>query len=231
MVQRIGGFRRKTRHKLKKHYRQKGKISLSKYFQSFKQGDKVILKAEPAVQKGLYQPKFHGLHGIIKGKQGRCYEIIINDQDKKKTIIAHPVHLKKVLRNWKFLAPPKFSKKILIGINIVKPTLVEEKTVTLAEVKKNLAEIRKRDGELNFRANKAEEYLNDLDILSPEKAQELQKKLEGLKISRLKEDQITKIIDLLPTSVEDLKIILQGYTVSISKKDMEQVISVVKSYQ
>ncbi|MFC1801480.1 hypothetical protein ACFLZB_03370 [Nanoarchaeota archaeon] len=113
---------------------------------------------------------------------------------------------------------------------MVKPTVIEEKTVTLAEVKKNLAEIRKRDNELNFRANKAEEYLNDFKVLDPKKAQELQKKLENLKISRLKEDQITKIIDLLPTSVEDLKVILQGYTVSISKKDMEQVISVVKEF-
>ena len=114
---------------------------------------------------------------------------------------------------------------------MVKPTIIEEKTVTLAEVKKNLADMKERDGELNFRANKAEEYLNDFPVLDHEKAQELKKKLEGLKISRLKEDQITKIIDLVPTSVEDLKIILQGYTVSISKKDMEQVISVTKTYK
>lgn len=114
---------------------------------------------------------------------------------------------------------------------MVKPTLMEEKPVTLAEVKKDLEEIKKRDGELNFRANKADEYLKDFDILSPTKAQELKKKLEGLDISRLKEDQITKIIDLMPTSVDDLKVILQGYTISISKKDMEQVISVVREFE
>ena len=60
MVTRIGSFRRKTRSKLSKKAKTKGKISLSSYFQSFKQGDKVALKAEPAVQKGMYFPRQYG---------------------------------------------------------------------------------------------------------------------------------------------------------------------------
>ena len=51
MVKRIGTFRRKTRHKLRKDKGTKGKISLSEYFKEFKTGDKVILKAEPSIQK------------------------------------------------------------------------------------------------------------------------------------------------------------------------------------
>ena len=114
---------------------------------------------------------------------------------------------------------------------MVKPEIIEEEPMNLADVKKSLAEIKKRDNELNFRANKAEEYLNEFVSISPEKAQELKKKLEGLKISRLKEDQIVKIIDLLPASVDDLKVILSGYTLSLSKKDMEQVVAVVKGFK
>jgi len=96
MVKRIGSSRRKTRHKLSKHFRKKGKISLTKYFQKFKQGDKVVLKTEPAVQKGTYHPRFFGKKGIVKGKQGECYQIAINDKSKQKTLIVHPVHLKKI---------------------------------------------------------------------------------------------------------------------------------------
>ena len=96
MVQRIGGFRRKTRSKLRKNIRDKGKISLKKYFQEFKIDDKVSLKAEPAVQKGMYFPRFHGKAGVIKAKKGNCYEVNINDSGKQKTLIIHPVHLKKV---------------------------------------------------------------------------------------------------------------------------------------
>jgi len=94
MVKRIGGFRRKTRHKLKKNFRQKGKISITKYMQKFKNNDKVILSAEPAIQKGMYFPRFHGKSGIIVGKQGDCYKVQIKDSNKTKTVLVHPIHLK-----------------------------------------------------------------------------------------------------------------------------------------
>ena len=95
MVKRIGGLRRKTRYKFKKDRRRKGKISITRYFQSFNAGDRVYLSLEPAVQKGMYYPPFMGKTGIIKGKRGRCYEVTINDIGKEKTLIVHPVHLKR----------------------------------------------------------------------------------------------------------------------------------------
>ena len=96
MVSRIGGFRRKSRKKLKKSQSQKGKISLRAYLQEFKEGDKVVLKAEPAVQKGMYFPRFHGRAGIVQAKKGKCYQVLIKDINKEKVINVHPVHLKKV---------------------------------------------------------------------------------------------------------------------------------------
>ena len=96
MVMRIGGYRRKSRQKFTKHYRRKGKISLGRYFQTFEMGQKVLLDVEPAVQKGMYWPGFIGKTCVIKGIQGRCYKIEINDMGKSKTLIVHPVHLKKV---------------------------------------------------------------------------------------------------------------------------------------
>lgn len=95
MAKRIGTFRRKSRHKLAKNVRSKGKISLTRFFQKFESGERVVLKADPAVQKGLYFPRFHGKLGIVKGKKGRCYEVAIKDFRKEKTVIVHPVHLKK----------------------------------------------------------------------------------------------------------------------------------------
>ncbi len=95
MSKRIGGFRRKTRNKLKKSLRDKGKININKYFQEFKIGEKVVLKAEPAIQKGMYFPRFHSKTGLIKGKKGSCYEIIIKDGGKAKMLIVHPIHLQK----------------------------------------------------------------------------------------------------------------------------------------
>jgi len=95
MVQRKGGARRKTRSKLKKNIKEKGKLSLRRYLQEFKIGDDVVLKAEPSIQKGLYPLRYHGLSGKVESKKGNCYEVVIKNFNKKKSLIVHPVHLKK----------------------------------------------------------------------------------------------------------------------------------------
>ena len=97
MVKRIGGARRKTRQIFRKKPRQRGKISLTKYFAEYKDGEQVQLKAEPAVQTGIYFRRFHGKMGKVVGKQGACYQVQIKDDAKQKTVIVHPVHLKKVM--------------------------------------------------------------------------------------------------------------------------------------
>jgi large subunit ribosomal protein L21e len=96
MAKRIGGLRRKSRGKFSLATRERGKISLTKFFQEVKPGDKVMLKANPAYQKGLYMPRFHGRTGIVKGKRGACYEIVIRDMAKQKSIVVHPLHFVKV---------------------------------------------------------------------------------------------------------------------------------------
>lgn len=96
MVKRIGTIRRKTRHKLGKKPREKGKISIRSYFQKYAQGERVVLKTNPTVHKGLYHPRFYGKTGKVVGMTGECCRVKINDQGKEKTLIVHPVHLKKV---------------------------------------------------------------------------------------------------------------------------------------
>ncbi|MEA3514201.1 MAG: 50S ribosomal protein L21e [Nanoarchaeota archaeon] len=96
MVKRIGSLRHKTRHKFKKNIRQKGKLSLSRYFQVFNEGDKVCLTVEPSVQNGIYCPRFVGKSGLVMKKNGTCYEVAIKDHNKAKTLIVHPVHLKRL---------------------------------------------------------------------------------------------------------------------------------------
>ena len=96
MSKRMGGFRRKTRDKLKKAPRTKGKISIRHYLREFKSGDSVNLSAEPAVQKGMYLPRYHGRTAKVIGKQGACYKVSIQDGGLQKTLIVHPVHLQGV---------------------------------------------------------------------------------------------------------------------------------------
>ncbi len=96
MTKRIGGFRRGTRSKLKKTRNEKGKLSLRRFLQKLDDGDRVLLNAEPAYQKGMYFPRFHGKVGTVKGKKGICYDVAIKDHGKDKILIIHPVHLRKL---------------------------------------------------------------------------------------------------------------------------------------
>lgn len=96
MVRRVGGLRRGTRSKLKKSHREKSKLSLTKYFQEFNIGDRVILNIEPSIKKGMLPPRFQGKVGEVSESTGECYKVLIKDKEKQKTIIVHPVHLMKV---------------------------------------------------------------------------------------------------------------------------------------
>ena len=95
MVTRIGTKQRKTRHKYKASIREKGKISLSRYFQTFSEGDQVNLVTHHAVQKGRFFPRFHGLSGKVVSKRGECYGVQIKDGAKQKVVYVHPIHLKR----------------------------------------------------------------------------------------------------------------------------------------
>ncbi len=113
---------------------------------------------------------------------------------------------------------------------MTKPEILEQSPMNMAQVKDELGKIEKRDGELNFRAQKTVEHLKQLSILSKTKAAELEKKLTELAIPRMKDIHIHKIIDMLPTSVEDLKVILQGYTLTIKADNQKKIVELVKDY-
>ena len=97
MVKRIGTSRRKTRHKMKVPVRQQGKISIARILQTLNIGEKVVLKAQPALHnEGLYYRRFHGRTGTVTGKKGSCYEVAVSDFGKTKRLIISPAHLVKV---------------------------------------------------------------------------------------------------------------------------------------
>jgi large subunit ribosomal protein L21e len=79
----------------RKHARTRGKIRLSEYFQEFKNGEKVAVVKELAVQP-KFPKQLQGRSGIVQGKRGNSYLVKINDLNKEKTYIIHPVHLKRL---------------------------------------------------------------------------------------------------------------------------------------
>ena len=106
--------------------------------------------------------------------------------------------------------------------------IINEKPISLSELKVKVAEIKKRDKELTFRGNKTEEYLNKISKFK--KYEELKKELEKLDIPRLKERQIVKIIDILPTDIDSLRTVLIGENLIIKQEDLAKIVDVVKKY-
>ena len=109
---------------------------------------------------------------------------------------------------------------------MVKPQLLGETVLSLPEAKAELENIKARDTTLSFRATKCEEYFNDLFVLSAAKAVDLKKKITDMGIARLKEEHVVKIVDLLPKTADEVKIVL--HNVSLSKKDQEQIAAAVQ---
>jgi len=111
-----------------------------------------------------------------------------------------------------------------------KPEILEKRPVNIVEVRETLKKIKKRDDELNFRAARTEIYLNEVVKLKPKEAKELVQKLEGLNIPRLKPEFIHKIVDILPQNDKHLKVVLQGYTLTVSQDNQKKIMKVVQDY-
>ncbi|MEK6809919.1 MAG: hypothetical protein AABY40_04545 [Nanoarchaeota archaeon] len=107
------------------------------------------------------------------------------------------------------------------------PQFVSETPLALSEVKAILHTVEKRDESLNFLCNKAKEHQELFVTLSKDKKEELYSKLTSLSLTRLKEEHYCKIIDFLPKNMEELKVILQSYPLSLSKKDQESIVAAV----
>ena len=106
--------------------------------------------------------------------------------------------------------------------------VISETPINIYTLKKELEKIRKRDNELNFRANRTEEYLNQIATLK--NSDELFNKLVQLNIPRLKEQHIHKIVDVNPTTVIDLKVVLQGYTITINNESMKKIVDTINEF-
>jgi len=103
--------------------------------------------------------------------------------------------------------------------------IISETPMSASQLKEELAKIKQRDKELNFRAAKTEEHLGTIGIKKD--TDTLYEKINKLKISRLKDQHIRKILDIMPETVKDLKVVLQGYTVSLNNENMKKLADLI----
>jgi large subunit ribosomal protein L21e len=87
------GYRYRTRSLLRRKVREKGKTGLSKILREYKPGDRVVVKLNPSVHKGMPHRRFHGRVGIIESMRGRAYVVSVTQGKALKEIIVRPEHL------------------------------------------------------------------------------------------------------------------------------------------
>lgn len=88
------GYRAKTRALLRRKPREKGKTGLSKVLYEYTSGEKVVVKIDPSIHKGMPHRRYHGRIGVIAKKRGRAYIVNVTQGDATKQIIVRPEHLK-----------------------------------------------------------------------------------------------------------------------------------------
>jgi large subunit ribosomal protein L21e len=87
------GYRKKTRSLLRKKPRERGKVGLSKILHEYKSGQKVVVKINSSVHKGMPHRRYHGRIGVVANKKGRAYVVGVTQGKAVKEIIARPEHL------------------------------------------------------------------------------------------------------------------------------------------
>ena len=93
MGRKAKGYRRKTRSLLKRNPRERGKTGLSKVLHEYEPDEKVVVKLDPSVHKGMPHRRYHGRIGVVVDKRGRSYVVNVSQGKAIKEIIVRPEHI------------------------------------------------------------------------------------------------------------------------------------------
>ena len=72
-------------------------------------------------------------------------------------------------------------------------------------------------------------FIKNFTKLKPKEAQELRKKIQNLELMKLKSEQITKIIELMPESQEDLNKIFVD--VKLDEDETKKILETIKEFR
>lgn len=110
---------------------------------------------------------------------------------------------------------------------MTQPTIISEKAIDIYEAQEQLAEIETRDGELSFRSQKTKEYLDDISQMDIKAAKAAREAILALEIPRFKDEYVSKILDVKPLSVNDLKQLIIAFGVTVKDDNLKKIIAIL----
>lgn len=87
------GYKRRTRHKFRKGFRQHGAIHISKTLTTYRIGDIVDVVVDGAIHKGMPYKYYHGRTGRVFNVNPRAIGVIVNKQVRNR-IIPKRIHVR-----------------------------------------------------------------------------------------------------------------------------------------
>lgn len=108
--------------------------------------------------------------------------------------------------------------------------VINEKPLSIIEVKEMLNDLKKKNGELNERATKTKEHIDSVVNLSKKEAAELREKIIKLNIPRFKDRHIDKLIEIMPADMDSIRVLFSGESIALNPDDIKQIIAIMKDY-
>ena len=76
-----------------KNPRERGVRPLGRLLHEYEEGEKVVVKIDSAVHKGMPHPRYQGRVGVVFEKRGRAYVIRMPEGGKVRDLIILPEHI------------------------------------------------------------------------------------------------------------------------------------------
>jgi len=87
------GYRRRTRHKFRKAFGERGAIKISKTLATYRRGEIVDIAVDGAIHKGMPYKYYHGKTGRVFDVNPRSVGVVINKQVRHR-IIPKRIHVR-----------------------------------------------------------------------------------------------------------------------------------------
>jgi len=113
---------------------------------------------------------------------------------------------------------------------MIKDFHIEEKKPVPLAVVKTMLKNRKEEGDLILEQKTAFEHAKKFAKLTDKQSEKLVEDLKELGIRRLKDEQIVTIVDFLPQTAEDVKLITSNTTTSLKSAEIEKMLEVIKKF-
>jgi DNA-directed RNA polymerase subunit F len=103
------------------------------------------------------------------------------------------------------------------------------KMLTYSEVKDCLNNVEF----LNLRSKRVKDFLDQFEFIDKEKIEQIKEDLRNLNILRLKDKEraIIQLINFMPTTEEEVRVVLAGEHITLPLEDIQRIVEVIKKYK